>query len=193
MMIKNIVNLTRKSDKKLLELFLNQFTKEADLKSLQQYATSLSLLDSESQNSAIFAEVVDRFKKLRLKSLMKYTSNQLMGEHLINSLACFNREVLVVVFLDVKNYIISEKVVFKGTLTHSVVHPREVFQLAILNRSAKIILAHNHPSEDLEPSSSDIKFSKQMVAAGKIMGIECLDHFIVSKSRFISLKSYDFI
>lgn len=193
-MVKDKIRLVKQSDRELLKLFVNRFLNQDNLKNFQEYATSLSLIDSENnQDSLIFEEVVNRFKRVRLKSLLKYTGNELMGEHLQGSLARFNQEVLVVVFLDVKNYIISEKVVFKGTLTHSVVHPREIFQLAILNQSAKIILAHNHPSEELTPSPSDIEFSKQMIAAGELVGITCLDHFIVSKSDYISLKSYDFI
>ncbi|MEJ6348312.1 JAB domain-containing protein [Holzapfeliella sp. He02] len=192
-MFKNKIQVIKASDKELLIKFMSHFTKQTTVTDLHQYVTSLSLTDNCNQEQDIFEEIVNRFKQLRLKKLTKYTSNQLMGEHLKSLLVNFNQEVLLLVCLDVKNHIISEQIVFKGTLTHTVVHPREIFRLAILNQSAKIILAHNHPSEDLEPSRADISFSKQMVAAGKLMGIECLDHFIVSKNDFMSLKSYDFI
>ena len=75
-----------------------------------------------------------------------------------------------------------------GTLTSSLVHPREVFTRAIAERSAKIIIAHNHPSDEAAPSEDDIISTKRLVKAGKIVGIELLDHIIVTSNSFMSFK-----
>jgi DNA repair protein RadC len=68
------------------------------------------------------------------------------------------------------------------------VHPREVFEPAVRNLAAGIILAHNHPSGCLEPSDEDLSLTKRLVQAGKLLGIEVLDHVIVTKEAFVSLK-----
>jgi len=73
-------------------------------------------------------------------------------------------------------------------LNFSIVHPREVFEEAVKNLAASIIIAHNHPSNFVEPSSEDIKLTKRLVEAGKILGIEILDHVIVSKEKYYSFK-----
>ena len=75
-----------------------------------------------------------------------------------------------------------------GTLTSSLVHPREVFTRAIAERSDKIIIAHNHPSDEAAPSEDDIISTKRLVKAGKIVGIELLDHIIVTSNSFMSFK-----
>ena len=75
-----------------------------------------------------------------------------------------------------------------GSLSASIVHPREVFQVAVTRVAASIILAHNHPSGDVTPSKEDIELTRRMVEAGGIMGIDILDHIILSESDFLSLK-----
>ena len=90
--------------------------------------------------------------------------------------------------LDVRHRLRREAVISVGCLTSSLVHPREVFQEAVVSRAAAIILFHNHPSGDPEPSTEDIKITKQLVEAGKLMEIEVLDHLIIGEEKFISLK-----
>jgi DNA repair protein RadC len=68
------------------------------------------------------------------------------------------------------------------------VHPREVFKEAIDNRAASIIISHNHPSADPEPSEDDLEITKRLIEAGKIMGIDVLDHIIITKSKVFSFK-----
>jgi DNA repair protein RadC len=76
-----------------------------------------------------------------------------------------------------------------GTLNASLVHPREVFRLAILKGIANIILGHNHPSGAIQPSDEDIKITRRLVDGGKILGIEVLDHVIVAGNNHLSLKA----
>ncbi|MTI84963.1 MAG: hypothetical protein FH756_13985 [Firmicutes bacterium] len=76
-----------------------------------------------------------------------------------------------------------------GTLNSAQVHPREVFKVAIISNSAAIILGHNHPSGDPEPSHEDIEVTNRLVEAGQILGIEVLDHIVCGDSKYISLKT----
>ena len=98
------------------------------------------------------------------------------------------KEHCVIFYLDTRNQEIKREIVSIGTLNYSLVHPREVFEPAVKNLAASVILAHNHPSGALEPSGEDITLNKRLVEAGKILGIEVLDHVIVSKEGFSSFK-----
>ncbi|MGL4762052.1 MAG: RadC family protein [Sarcina sp.] len=98
------------------------------------------------------------------------------------------QEVVRLLCLNTKNNIISTKEIFKGSLNSSIVHPREIFKEAINLSAASIILCHNHPSGDPTPSIEDINITKRVKSCGEIMGIELLDHIILGKNNFISLK-----
>lgn len=97
------------------------------------------------------------------------------------------QELFLVVCLNSANRIIRDRTITKGILNSSLTHPREVFREAILENSASIILVHNHPSGNLEPSREDISITKQMVEAGKIIGIAVHDHIIVAGDGFTSM------
>ncbi|MFY9463005.1 MAG: DNA repair protein RadC [Candidatus Sungiibacteriota bacterium] len=99
------------------------------------------------------------------------------------------KEHFIIFFLDARNQEIAREVISVGTLTMSVVHPREVFETAIARSAAQILLAHNHPSGDPEPSGEDIRVTAQLIEAGKILGIQILDHVIVSGTGFRSMKA----
>jgi DNA repair protein RadC len=99
-----------------------------------------------------------------------------------------DREHFIVVCLDTKNQPTAINVCHIGSLNASIVHPREVLKPAILSNSASIIVAHNHPSNDPTPSREDIEVTKRLVEAGKIIGIDVLDHLVVCADKFISLK-----
>jgi DNA repair protein RadC len=79
-------------------------------------------------------------------------------------------------------------VVSVGCLTSSLVHPREVFREAVSARAAAILLFHNHPSGDPEPSAEDLSLTRRLASAGSLMGIEVLDHLVLGAGRFVSLK-----
>lgn len=98
------------------------------------------------------------------------------------------QEVFGIITLNIKSKIVAVHEISRGALNNSLVHPREVFKPAILHNAAAIICFHNHPSGDPEPSKEDIETTKRLVEAGKIMGIEILDHIIVGEDRYVSLK-----
>jgi len=99
----------------------------------------------------------------------------------------YHKEHFYIIALNSRNYSIAE--ISVGSLNASVVHPREVFAEAIKNKAASVILAHNHPSGDPEPSEDDLLLTKKLVESGKILGIEVFDHIIVARDSFFSFKN----
>jgi DNA repair protein RadC len=99
------------------------------------------------------------------------------------------REHFVAFYLDARNRVLSRETVSVGTLSASIVHPREVFAPAIERRAASVILAHNHPSGDPEPSDDDLALTRRLVQAGVLLGIEILDHLVIGHGGYVSLKS----
>ena len=99
------------------------------------------------------------------------------------------QEELRVVVLDTKNHVIEVGMVYRGTINSSAVRVAEVFKAAIRRNAAAIILAHNHPSGDPSPSSEDVAVTREIVEAGKLLGIELLDHLVIGMGRrWISLR-----
>ncbi len=98
------------------------------------------------------------------------------------------KEHFVIFYLDSRNQEIKREIISVGSLNANLVHPREVFEPAVKNLTAQVILAHNHPSGDTEPSEDDLEINRRLVEAGKILGIEVIDHIIVCKSGYLSLK-----
>ena len=100
-----------------------------------------------------------------------------------------DKEKFGILVLDTKNKVNAAHIVSMGSLDSTLVHPREVFKLAILNNASSIICFHNHPSGDPNPSKEDVNVTKRLQAAGKILGIELVDHIIIgADKRYISLK-----
>jgi DNA repair protein RadC len=99
-----------------------------------------------------------------------------------------DKEHFWVFHLDCQNKIKLLELVSLGTLNSSLVHPREVFTRAVGERSAQIIIAHNHPSGEAMPSEEDLKLTERLRKAGELLGIELIDHIVVSTNSFVSLK-----
>ena len=96
-------------------------------------------------------------------------------------------EVFRIALLDAKNGLIADRVVSEGTLSASLVHPREVFKPAILESAASVILIHNHPSGDPTPSREDIKLTRQLVECATMLDLRIHDHVVIGHGRFVSL------
>lgn len=92
------------------------------------------------------------------------------------------------IYLDSRKRIIREETIFIGSLNESVIHPREIFEIALNENAAALILLHNHPSGDPKPSSEDIEITKELVKAGDILGIPVLDHIIIGNQKYTSLR-----
>jgi DNA repair protein RadC len=107
----------------------------------------------------------------------------LMGE-----MGPLRQEHLRVILLDTRNRVVGMETVYVGGLNSAVVRPAEVFREAVTCNCAAIIVAHNHPSGDPEPSADDVAVTRQIVAAGRLLGVEVLDHLVIGHQRFVSLK-----
>ncbi len=98
------------------------------------------------------------------------------------------QEHFLLITLDGASKVIEKRVIFIGTLNQSLVHPREIFRPAILDNSAGIIVAHNHPSGTLEASRADVQVTQRLKEVSKLVGIELLDHVIISKKGYYSFS-----
>lgn len=107
----------------------------------------------------------------------------------IHDIRTKQKEHFVVLYMNARNELIHKEFISMGILNASIVHPREVFAPAIKHLSSSIILTHNHPSGDTTPSDDDCKLTKRLIEAGKLLGIEVLDHIIVSEKEHFSFSS----
>jgi len=97
------------------------------------------------------------------------------------------REVFRVALLDAQNGLLRDRVVSEGTLSASLVHPREVFKPALLEPAASVILLHNHPSGDPTPSREDIRLTRQLVECARLLDLRVHDHLVIGRGRYVSL------
>lgn len=107
-------------------------------------------------------------------------SPEAVRQYLRSQFALQSHESFMVLFLDVKNRLINSEEMFKGTLTHTSVYPREVVKAALRRNAAAVILAHNHPSGVAEPSEADLRLTAALVQALSLVDIRVLDHFVVA-------------
>lgn len=133
-------------------------------------------------------EIFDRIRLASPKRKTILTSSQEVGNYLANKLAGHKQEEFWALYIDNSNHIVSEKLISKGTLNRALVHPRDVFRWAVLFNVNGIIVAHNHPSERLVPSTNDFNLTKDLQKAAKMMKIDLLDHFIVGKGYYFSMR-----
>jgi DNA repair protein RadC len=97
------------------------------------------------------------------------------------------REVFRIALLDAQNGLLRDRVISEGTLSASLVHPREVFKPAILESAASVILIHNHPSGDPTPSREDVRLTRQLVECARLLDLRIHDHLVIGHGRFVSL------
>ena len=159
--------------------------KEATIEELQQvngigFATACKL-------KAAF-ELGEKAQTTATEYGQKIESAKDIFKLLKNDLGNKKKEHFKVLSLDSRNKLISIDNVSVGTINTNLVHPREVFKTAIQHLAVSIILVHNHPSGDTEPSEADIEITKRLIESGKIMGIDILDHIIITKNKFFSFK-----
>jgi DNA repair protein RadC len=132
-------------------------------------------------------ELAQRIQAAPFDPKTAITSPGILARMLTPRMRHLRKETFVVVLLNTANQILRESIVGEGSLNAVIIHPREVFRLAIAENAASIIVAHNHPSGNLEPSSEDIAITKQLVEAGRIVDIRVLDHLIIAGESFTSM------
>lgn len=145
--------------------------------------------ESKASQMIAIAELFKRFNTYKsFNEFKRVSSPNDVASMLYGEMGTFNQEVLKLIILNTKNEIKKIKDVFKGSLNSSLVHPREIFNEAIRNSAASIIICHNHPSGDPTPSDEDIKVTTRLKECGEIIGIKLIDHIIIGRNIYVSLK-----
>jgi DNA repair protein RadC len=130
--------------------------------------------------------VADRYLEKKLINKNPINNSKELFDYLYHSIRDKRREYFKAVFLDSKNRVIATETLSEGTLTASSVYPREVILAALNHHAAALIFAHNHPSGDPKPSPEDISITRQLVFAGRLMGITVHEHIVIGDNRYFS-------
>lgn len=131
------------------------------------------------------------YESKELQRDLRCNSAQKIYRHFMPELVGLNQEHFYCLYLNQNKMLIDKKLLFKGTLNRSLVHPREIFKEAYLCSAAYIICLHNHPSGNVIPSSDDINITKQLVKIGLIQGIPVIDHIIIGDNNYYSFYEND--
>lgn len=188
------------SDFELLQALIGSGNKQADVseiakktyKLIQKYGPDISYEQLEQITGLGSAKITEILAAFELSKRYLSESDQPVldsAEKVVEELKDIRdkkQEYFVCLTLDGANRLIDKRTISIGTLTASLVHPREVFADAITDRAASIIIAHNHPSGNTKPSKADIEVTKRLKEAGELLGIKVLDHIIITKKEFKS-------
>lgn len=165
---------------------------------------SLAYLHTVSLKELMDIEGIGRVKAFQIKALAEL-SKRIASKSIIENkitvktpndvanimmeeMRHLEKEVFRIILLNTKNNILKTINVSVGSLNASIVHPREVFREVLKNGCSAVVLVHNHPSGDPEPSREDVDTTNRLVSAGSILGIKILDHIIIGDGKFVSLK-----
>ena len=194
------------SDTELLAILLGSGIKGKDVfhvahTILRKFDTNKEKIDLKT---LVSVEGVGVAKACQILAAFEFARRRLLKERIliqkaedilpfISYIVGKKQEYFLCISLNGANEVIGNRVVTVGLLNTNQVHPREVFADVISDRAASVILAHNHPSGILKPSPADLETTKQLVEAGKILGISVLDHIIITKKGYFSFKKSGFI
>ncbi len=137
--------------------------------------------------SAAF-DLARRVTRIMPEDMPQVRSPEDVANLVMEEMRHLDREHFVALLINVKRQVIAREIISIGTLNSSQVHPRELFKPAIRRSADSIILVHNHPSGDPEPSSEDCKVTERIVEVGEVMGIFIIDHIVIGDKRFVSFK-----
>ena len=157
----------------------------ADLEVLCQ-THGLGLAKASQLKAAL--EIANRLAALGPEQRPQITQPGDVARLLMMEMAYLAQEQLRVLCLDTKNHVVAQQVVYQGTINSSAVRAAEVFRPAITRACLNIIVVHNHPSGDPTPSPEDVRTTEQLRKAGELLDIELLDHIVVGRHQFVSLK-----
>ncbi|MFC4596858.1 RadC family protein [Cohnella hongkongensis] len=188
--------------KRLISESLRESTDSYTIQQLfEHFPTTIELMDA-SEQQLVHIHGIGKGKARQISAILKLAQTLTIPMPERYNISCpkdafdliepefryLNKEHFVCLFLNTKNRVIAKEIISIGSLNSCIVHPREVFRSAIKRCSASLICAHNHPSGDCSPSPEDISLTKRLVSAGKIVGIEVLDHIIIGGKQFTSLR-----
>lgn len=139
------------------------------------------------------SELARRISRIKAKDDLQYNKPSTIADYYMEKMRHLEQEHLVVMFLDTKCHFIKDMTITKGTINQSLVSTREIFATALRCDALNIIVVHNHPSGDSKPSRADIISTKNISEAGKIIGINLLDHIIIGDRNYSSLKELNLL
>ncbi len=197
----------RLSDAELLAVILQSGTKSRSVMEISQYILEkhngldeLVNLNYQMLNEIHGVGEVKAIKLLVIGEIIKRVNQNKVYKQLNKVLSPIDiyeytkeykdqlQENFILLSLNTKNEILSKKVIFKGSLNMVSIHPREIMKEAILNSANQIVIVHNHPSGNLDASKEDIEVTKRLVLASRLIGIELIDHVIISNQGYNSLR-----
>lgn len=200
------------SNEELLAILLKTGTKDYSVKALAN--SILKQLDNINSLKDINLQSLIKIKGIGQVKACEILAAIELGKRLNEKITCINQikvyssdsiyeyykdklndkkqEHFYCVYLDTKNHIIKDKLLFIGTINESLIHPREIFKEAYLLGASSVICVHNHPSGNANPSNNDILMTKQLQEVGKILGIKVLDHIIIGKDVYFSFNDNGF-
>lgn len=169
---------------------LNHFEKLHGLKhaTLEEIIAIKGIGEAKAVQLLAAIELGRRLSQKEVDSRFTIRSPKDVASLLMPDMCYLQQEHFVSIYLNVKNQILHKQTIFIGSLNSSIVHPREIFKEAVKRSAASIILSHNHPSGNPNPSPEDIEVTKRLQEAGFIIGIEVIDHVIIGDHQYISLK-----
>lgn len=141
----------------------------------------------------LFQAISERYAKEKIPEKIVLSSSKAVADYLQKFIGREKREHFVMLSLDTRNNLIKVSNISTGSLNASIVHPREVFKEAIQASAAQVIVAHNHPSGDPQPSPEDIALTRRLGETSRIIGIELIDHIVVASDKFVSMKEQDLL
>ncbi len=139
------------------------------------------------------AELSKRMARSRYKPLIAFESPDSVADYFMEDTRYLDKEEVFVLLFDARHKLLKEKKISEGTINHAVISPRDIFIFALEYHAAYIILVHNHPSGDPEPSAQDILLTHRVLSAGRMIGIELSDHIIIGNNCFVSLSERGYI
>ncbi len=193
------------SDAEILALILEKGTRQENVIEMSNRLISKYGLDKLQECSLKELQGIKGIgfaKSCQIKALFEFNKRHNQSKKPIKKISCvedvFNhfherlkdekQENFYILMLNTQNYIVNEKLISKGILDKTLIHPREIFREAIKNAVSKIILVHNHPDGDPMPSINDLEITDELVKAGELIGIKIIDHIIIGKNGKWSWK-----
>ena len=169
----------------LMARFENSF-RQLDQASVQELCSLKGIGPAKAAQIKAALEIAKRFAQEELRRGEQFRSSIDIFNHYREHLGGLKKEEFHVLLLDAKNRKIKDVRISEGSLTSSLVHPREVFHPVIRESAAAVVLVHNHPSGDPTPSQEDIQITRRLRDVGEVMGVRVLDHLVIGKGKYVS-------
>jgi DNA repair protein RadC len=154
---------------------------------IEKFKSYKGINDVKASKLMALAEISKRMSSLKIEKI-KISSPDDAAVIMMEEMRYYQKEYFKIILLDTKNNVKKISEISVGSLSSSIVHPREVFYEAVVNLASSIILVHNHPSGECEPSNEDIVLTNRLDECGKILGIKILDHIIIGDGVYFSFK-----